>query len=97
MILEERRIPILSRLSPDPMSITWTPENAAKELQRLEGIRDRLAGLIVDLKSMNTPTAETWISIYTQRLHDNVMPAISETRDYLHQNAKMVPGTITQH
>lgn len=64
---------------------TYLPniEFAANELTRLEGIRDRLAGLIIELQSTDHHAADAWISIYTDRLTDNVLPAIKEARDYL--------------
>ena len=39
------------------LSFTQTTQNALRELDRLEGIKVRLAGLIVDLKE--TPSANS--------------------------------------
>ena len=65
------------------LSFTQTTQNALRELDRLEGIKNRLAGLIVDLQSTNNPSAQTWIREYTLRLKDNVLPAITEVKAYL--------------
>ena len=66
------------------LSFTQTHQNAIRELDRLTAIRDRIAGLIVDLKT-NYPAnyADTWITIYTDRLKLNVLPAIAEVKDYI--------------
>ena len=66
------------------LSFHQTHQNALRELTRLEGIRDRLAGLIIELKT-NYPAnyADTWITIYTDRLKVNVLPAIAEVKAYL--------------
>ena len=65
------------------LSFTQTTQNALRELNRLEGIKNRLAGLIVDLQSTNNPSAQTWIREYTLRLKENVLPAITEVKAYL--------------
>ena len=64
--------------------------SATRELTRLEGIRDNLSGLIVELKSTEHSSADTWIRIYNERLNDNVMPQIKEVREYLIQQSMMV-------
>ena len=65
------------------LSFTQTTQNAVRELDRLEGIKNRLAGLIVELQSNNNPSAQTWVREYTLRLKENVLPAIAETKAYL--------------
>ena len=64
------------------LSFTQTTQNALRELDRLEGIRANLAGLIIEiLESGNSKSP--WISIYTDRLKDSVLPAIAEVKAYL--------------
>lgn len=65
------------------LSFTQTTQNALRELDRLEGIKNRLAGLIVELIESNNPSAQTWIREYTLRLKENVIPAITEVKAYL--------------
>jgi hypothetical protein len=65
------------------LSFTQTTQNAVRELDRLEGVKNRLAGLIVDLHGTNNPAAQTWIREYTLRLKENVIPAIEEVKAYL--------------
>ena len=72
------------------LSFTQTTQNALRELDRLEGIKNRLAGLIVDLKSTNTPSAQIWIREYTLRLKENVIPAIDEVKAYLTSQETLV-------
>ena len=76
------------------LSFTQTHQNALRELTRLEGIRDRIAGLIIDLKT-NYPAnyADTWIIIYTNRLKENVLPAIAEVKDYINSQELKVTKT----
>ncbi|AIX42565.1 hypothetical protein Syn7803C17_61 [Synechococcus phage ACG-2014f] len=65
------------------LSFTQTTQNALRELDRLEGIKVRLAGLIVDLKETPSANSETWVRMYTDRLVSNVIPAIKEVKEYL--------------
>ena len=65
------------------LSFTQTHQNALRELDRLTEIRNRLAGSIVELQSLNNPSSQTWISIYSDRLKENVLPAIEEVKAYL--------------
>ena len=65
-------------------------ETASRELTRLEGIRDRLSGLIVELQTREDFSADVWISIYNERLKNNVMPQIAEIRQYLKEQSLMV-------
>ena len=76
------------------LSFTQTHQNALRELDRLTAIRDRIAGLIVDLKT-NYPAnyADTWITIYTDRLKLNVLPAIAEVKDYINSQELKVTKT----
>ena len=71
-------------------SFTQTTQNALRELDRLEGIKNRLAGLIVDLQSTNNPSAQTWIREYTLHLKENVLPAITEVKAYLTSQEALV-------
>ena len=63
--------------------------SATRELNRLEGIRDNLSGLITELKVTNGED-NIWVRIYNERLNDNVMPQIKEVREYLIQQSMMV-------
>ncbi len=65
------------------LSFTQTTQNATRELERLEGIKNRLAGLIVDLIESDNPTSKIWIREFTNRLNTNVLPAIAEVKEYL--------------
>ncbi len=56
-------------------------ESLTAELDRLEGIRNRLAGLIVDLKLTNPDSL--FIGLYEDRLKLNVLPAIKITKQYI--------------
>ena len=68
------------------LSFTQTTQNALRELDRLEGIRGNLATLILDL--LETHPTSPFISIYTDRLKENVIPSINEVKAYLtSQNA----------
>ena len=63
------------------LSFTQTTQNALRELDRLEGIKNRLAGLIVDLKITNPDSL--FIGLYQDRLKLNVLPAIKLTKEYI--------------
>lgn len=63
------------------LSFTQTTQNALRELDRLEGIRGNLASMILEL--LDTVPQSPWISIYTDRLKENVLPAIEEVKQYL--------------
>ena len=64
------------------LSFTQTTQNALRELDRLEGIRANIAGLIIEiLESGNSKSP--WISIYTDRLKENILPAIAEVKAYI--------------
>lgn len=66
------------------LSFTQTTQNALRELDRLEGIRDNIAGLVAELEpNLNNSTSKTWYNIYCDRLNNNVLPAIREVRAYL--------------
>ena len=65
------------------LSFTQTTQNALRELDRLEGIKNRLAGLIVDLIESDNPASKIWIREFTNRLNTNVLPAIAEVKEYL--------------
>ena len=76
------------------LSFNQTHQNALRELDRLTEIRNRLAGSIVELQSLNNPSSKTWISIYTDRLKENVIPAIKEVKAYLNsQEAKVTKAS----
>ena len=79
------------------LSFTQTTENAFRELERLEGIKNRLAGLIIELQSTNHKDADVWIRLYTQRLNENVRPAIREVHSYLRDASLLVPATQGLH
>ncbi len=64
------------------LSFTQTTQNALRELDRLEGIRANIASLIIELLESGN-SKSPWVSIYTDRLKDNVLPAIAEVKAYL--------------
>ena len=73
------------------LSFTPTIENALRELDRLEGIRDNLAGLIAELDpDLNDASSKTWYNIYCDRLNNNVLPAIREVRNYIKEQSLKV-------
>ena len=73
------------------LSFTPTVENALRELNRLEGIRDNLAGLIAELDpNLNNASSKTWYNIYCDRLNNNVLPAIREVRNYIKEQSLKV-------
>ena len=73
------------------LSFTPTIENALRELNRLEGIRDNLAGLIAELDpNLNNASSKTWYNIYCDRLNNNVLPAIREVRNYIKEQSLKV-------
>ena len=73
------------------LSFTQTTQNALRELDRLEGIRGNLASLILDL--LDTHPTSPFISIYTDRLKENVLPAIEEVKAYLISQDALVTKT----
>ena len=73
------------------LSFTQTTQNALRELDRLEGIRGNLATLILDL--LETHPTSPFISIYTDRLKTNVIPAITEVKAYLTSQEALVTKT----
>ena len=70
------------------LSFTQTTQNALRELDRLEGIKNRLAGLIVDIKATNPDSL--FIGLYEDRLKLNVLPAIKEVKSYLTKQEALV-------
>ena len=73
------------------LSFTPTIENALRELDRLEGIRDNLAGLIAELDpDLNEASSKTWYNIYCDRINNNVLPAIREVRNYIKEQSLKV-------
>ena len=73
------------------LAFTPTVENALRELNRLEGIRDNLAGLIAELDpNLNNASSKTWYNIYCDRLNNNVLPAIREVRNYIKEQSLKV-------
>ena len=73
------------------LSFTQTTQNALRELDRLEGIKNRLAGLIVDLKITNPDSL--FIGLYQDRLKLNVIPAIKQVKAYLIRQDALVTKT----
>ena len=73
------------------LSFHQTHQNAIRELARLTEIRNRLAGLIVDLK--HSHPGSIWIKIYQERLQENVLPAIAEVKDYISNQELKVTKT----
>jgi hypothetical protein len=73
------------------LSFTQTTQNALRELDRLEGIRGNLATLILDL--LETHPTSPFISIYTDRLKENVIPSINEVKAYLTSQEALVTKT----
>ena len=73
-------------------SFTKTQQNALRELTRLEGIKNRLAGLILDLKLTNPDSL--FIGLYQDRLKLNVLPAIKEVKAYINsQEAQVIKAS----
>ena len=70
------------------LSFTQTTQNALRELTRLEAIKANLASLIVDLKQ--NQGSEVWVREYTNRLTQNVIPAINEVKAYLASQDAMI-------
>ena len=66
---------------------TYLPDlaYAKQELARLHGIRASLARNIASLDSdqVSQKSADTWRKIYTERLQQNVYPAIKECEAYI--------------
>ena len=62
---------------------------AREELARLTAIETNLRQNIVDLRTnyKGNGSAETWARIYTDRLRENVRPAINECLKYLAKHA----------
>ena len=58
---------------------------AKQELARLHGIRASLARSIVACKTdyVSEKSAATWVSMYQERLKENVLPAIKECEQYI--------------
>ncbi len=73
------------------LSFTQTHQNALRELTRLNEIKNRLAGLIIDLQQ--TEGAEIWVREYTLRLKENVLPAIADVKAYIHSQEVKVTKT----
>ena len=73
------------------LSFTQTTQSALRELDRLEGIRANIASLILDL--LETHPTSPFISIYTDRLKTNVIPAITEVKAYLTSQEALVTKT----
>ena len=67
------------------MTYITGPAHARKELARLHGIRASLARNIASLDSdqVSQKSADTWRKIYTERLQQNVYPAIKECEAYI--------------
>ena len=96
--LFQERQPIPTTSLPNQMTVALTSiKQATNELNRLEGIRNNLAGLIVELEESGNPSANTWVSIYSSRLQENVLPALKETREYLNSASLLVPATAGRH
>lgn len=72
-------------------SSTYLPDvhHARKELARLTAIETNLRKQIVDLRTTfkGNSSAETWATIYTERLQQNVRPGIAECLKFLAQHA----------
>ena len=64
-------------------------DQATRELDRLIEIRNRIAGLIVEIQSSKSyvESHATWIKIYTDRLRTNVIPEIETIKAYLKSQA----------
>ncbi len=73
------------------LSFHQTHQNALRELTRLTETRDRIAGLIVDLKQ--NQGSDMWVREYTLRLKENVLPAIAEVKAYLTSQEAQVTKT----
>ena len=86
LLKSQRNAPHMSHLS-----FTQTHQNALRELTRLTEIKNRLAGLIIDLKQ--TEGADIWVREYTLRLKENILPAIAEVKAYINSQELKVTKT----
>ena len=68
---------------------------ARRELDRLKTIEWDLMQKMLKLKDMKDYDSSTWCSIYTERLRDNVRPAIREIQQYLLETAPVVNDNDT--
>ena len=72
-------------------SATYLPDvhAAREELARLTAIETNLRKQIIDLRTncRGNSSAETWATIYTERLQQNVRPGINECLKYLAKHA----------
>ena len=68
---------------------TYLPDvhHAKRELARLRGIEADLQSKVVELLDSNHYTAGCWRSIYTDRLRNNVRPAIRECVSFIKSHA----------
>ena len=68
-------------------SATYLPDvqTARAELKRLTNIETNLRRQVIDLRTnfKGNNSAETWATIYTERLQQNVRPAINECLKFL--------------
>ena len=63
---------------------------ARRELKRLKTIEWDLMQKMIALKELKDYDSSTWCSIYTDRLKNNVRPAIKECLDYLNNSDALV-------
>ena len=63
---------------------------ARRELKRLKTIEWDLMQKMIELKELKDYDSSTWCSIYTDRLKNNVRPAIKECLDYLNNSDTLV-------
>ena len=68
---------------------------ARKELDRLKTIEWDLMQKMIKLMDMKDYDSSTWRSIYTDRLKNNVRPAIREIQQYLLETAPVVSDSET--
>jgi len=63
--------------------------HAREELARLTAIETNLRKQVIDLRTSckGNSSAETWATIYTERLQQDVRPSINECLKYLAKHA----------
>jgi len=61
--------------------------HAREELTRLRSVEAKLSFRIVQLLDDSTYDGSTWRKIFTDRLRDNVRPAIKECQDFIKRAA----------
>ena len=70
-------------------------DHARREMERLKTIEWDLMNKIISLSDKKDYDSSTWSSIYSERLRENVRPAIRECVKYLTATAPVVSDSDT--